>query len=536
MADLKRDSAVGNAGEDTSHVGRGEEKLNDKASSVTEDQPSVASSSSYDSDDKTPTEDGEGKASDGQEQKSTLEKLAENVKDTSEWGWSTLSAWGSSVISTATSSVSTFTNQVGEGLHQVLETVESKLAEPEEGGEAASPGEPDTPDSEPVDQSHDKEPEPSSAEAATAEGKHGSETSSTPPDDEGKKQGWFGGWGASLSEVVSKTTSVVQQTVEQTTNVSKKVMSSGLDVLETIGKKTYDVLAEGDHGLKKTIERSRKNQPNLSQALREAKEEAEEKAKLEEEFLESRKCHYGAQFDDFQGLVQLEALEMLSCMSETKVRGLLDILPKDAAECLKSDLTQIKLTFEEMSPDNDDDDADDHDFHQLLMDYVGRLSLNVSIQKLLQCQAATRQWLIDSEKRLNDDAEDKHSPKEVHERAIQAMAEFTAYSIEHFHRAGQLILQDKTVPMTLYPMMATCLANLTKVLAKEVTWQSTLFVNCLTASAVGQDQPLTDTITNVYLEASNSSTYIQNSFQLLLPMIQLATIQAHPACQALAGN
>lgn len=39
------------------------------------------------------------------------------------------------------------------------------------------------------------------------------------------------------------------------------------------------------------------------QALREAKEEAEEKAKLEEEFLESRKCHYGAQFDDFQGTI-----------------------------------------------------------------------------------------------------------------------------------------------------------------------------------------------------------------------------------------
>lgn len=45
---------------------------------------------------------------------------------------------------------------------------------------------------------------------------------------------------------------------------------------------------------------------------------------------------------------------MLSSMSETKVRGLLDVLPKDASESLKSDLTQIKLTFEETSPDNDD--------------------------------------------------------------------------------------------------------------------------------------------------------------------------------------
>lgn len=45
------------------------------------------------------------------------------------------------------------------------------------------------------------------------------------------------------------------------------MVSSGLDVLETIGKKTYDAIAEGDHGLKKTIERNRKNKPNLSQVL-----------------------------------------------------------------------------------------------------------------------------------------------------------------------------------------------------------------------------------------------------------------------------
>lgn len=51
----------------------------------------------------------------------------------------------------------------------------------------------------------------------------------------------------------------------------------------------------------------------------------------------------------------------------------------------------------------------DHDFHQLLMDYVGQLSLNVSIQKLLQCQAKSRQWLTDYDKRTKDDAE--RSPK-----------------------------------------------------------------------------------------------------------------------------
>lgn len=62
------------------------------------------------------------------------------------------------------------------------------------------------------------------------------------------------------------------------------------------------------------------------------------------------------------GLVQLEALEMLSSMSEGKVRGLLDILPREAAEALKADLTRIKLTFEETSPDNDEGKVNTFDY------------------------------------------------------------------------------------------------------------------------------------------------------------------------------
>lgn len=39
------------------------------------------------------------------------------------------------------------------------------------------------------------------------------------------------------------------------------------------------------------------------QTLREAKEDADSRAKHEEEFQEARKAHFGAQFDDFQGTI-----------------------------------------------------------------------------------------------------------------------------------------------------------------------------------------------------------------------------------------
>jgi hypothetical protein len=42
------------------------------------------------------------------------------------------------------------------------------------------------------------------------------------------------------------------------------------------------------------------------------------------------------------------------------------------------------------------------------------------------------------------------------------------------------------------------------------------------------DGSSTELITGVYLEASNASSYIRNGFRLLLPVLQLALIRAHP--------
>lgn len=57
------------------------------------------------------------------------------------------------------------------------------------------------------------------------------------------------------------TNSPVSACVQGKTLVSggEKVIGGGINVLESIGKKTYDAI--GDHGLKETL----RNKPNLSQ-------------------------------------------------------------------------------------------------------------------------------------------------------------------------------------------------------------------------------------------------------------------------------
>ncbi|KAL7981694.1 hypothetical protein Chor_010889 [Crotalus horridus] len=114
-----------------------------------------------------------------------------------------------------------------------------------------------------------------------------------------------------------------QQNLEENVTLSSSpsgsrgvlVLTGGLDALEFIGKKTMNVLAEGDPGFKKTkilMERT----VSLSQLLREAKEK--EKQRLAQHVTMEPTAHYGVLFDEFQGLSHLEALEILSNESEAK--------------------------------------------------------------------------------------------------------------------------------------------------------------------------------------------------------------------------
>jgi hypothetical protein len=80
-------------------------------------------------------------------------------------------------------------------------------------------------------------------------------------------------------------------------------VTGSLDVLETLGKKTFDVINEQDPGLKKArgFLRDRGNKPNLSAILRDAKEQHEAEDEYQRESEEARKAHFGSLFDDFHG-------------------------------------------------------------------------------------------------------------------------------------------------------------------------------------------------------------------------------------------
>ncbi|XP_030744459.1 protein NOXP20 isoform X2 [Echinops telfairi] len=337
-------------------------------------------------------------------------------------------------------------------------------------------------------------------------------------------------------------------------NTGKSVLTGGLDALEFIGKKTMNVLAENDPGFKRTktlMERT----VSLSQMLREAKEK--EKQRLAQQLTAERTVHYGMLFDEYQGLSHLEALEILSNESENQVRAFLESLDGEQLETLKSDLVFIKDIFAAKELENEEApeqglEERGEEFARMLTDLLFEIHVAATPDKLNKAMKKAHDWVEEDqtvvsvdvakepeeesreeedEKAENPDADAKGERKrkgveDVYMLCIQSLAEVTARCIEQLHKVAELILhgQEEEKPAQ---DQAKVLIKLTTAMCNEVASLSKKFTNSLTT--VGSTQKaevLNPLINSVLLEGSNSTAYIQDAFQLLLPVLQASHIQA----------
>lgn len=411
----------------------------------------------------------------------------------SQGGWGYWGSWGKSILSTATATVAT----VGQGLTQVIEKAETSLGIPS-----------------PTELSAQVEEEEKQQDSSPVDG------ASTETD---KAVGDGSSAVGSAMGMLSSLSSVVQST-------GKTVITGGLDALEFIGKKTMDVIAEGDPGFKKTKGLMRRN-ATLSQVLREAKER-EELQTAERDSSNSEKkvvAHYGMLFDEFQGLSHLEALEILSRESESKVKSVLMTLSGDELVQLRDELDHIKDSFSLVEFDDEEvdenKDEDGSEFERELKEAMEGLSVSATADKLIKACKSSYSQINDMTKQdIDTDGSEedvrKHSVEEVHAAAIRSLAELTARSIELFHKLAERILFSSG------STEARVLSQLTVVLCKEISLLSRKFTSCLTTAGSNEKgDVLNPLITGVFLEASNSASYIQDAFQLLMPILEISHIE-----------
>ncbi|KAM3925989.1 protein FAM114A2 isoform 1-T2 [Leptodactylus fuscus] len=427
------------------------------------------------------TEEEESPTGDKPEQESV-------AKSPSSWGY--WGNWGKSLISTATATVAT----VGHGITSAIEKAESSLGVPS-----------------PVELSF-KDRTETTEDAGAGESSESKEAEGSSP-----IAGAFG-FLTSISTAVQST--------------GKTVLSGGLDALEFIGKKTMDVIAEGDPGFKKTKGLMNRN-ATLSHVLREAKEREEQRVSSEVTTETERRAHYGLLFDEYQGLAHLEALEMLSKESEGKVKSILGALSGEELAGLKKELESLKEVFS-MEEFEDDDEVEkaDEDFVSEVSALFKELQISVRPEKLTNARKAAYNWMIKAEEEEKVTAEeDKAEPQskstieDIHEFAIRSLAELTACAIEVFHKTAALILHGDTQVSAV--SRGKALSQMTVALCKELSQLSKRMTTLLTTTGASEKSDiLNPLITGVFLEASNSASYIQDAFQLLLPVLEISHIQS----------
>ncbi|XP_058526180.1 protein NOXP20 isoform X1 [Ochotona princeps] len=429
-------------------------------------------------------------------------------------GWAGWGSWGKSLLSSASATV-------GHGLTAVKEKAGATLRiHPVNSG--SSEGAQSTPDN----------GVPETTDAAADPGPTGSPPTTPSSGSRG---------------MLSTLTNVVQ-------NTGKSVLTGGLDALEFIGKKTMHVLAESDPGFKRTktlMERT----VSLSQMLREAKEK--EKQRLAQQLTVERTAHYGMLFDEYQGLSHLEALEILSNESESKVQSFLASLDGEKLEVQKNDLICIKDIFaakdleNEEAPEEPGAEEKGEEFARMLTELLFELHVAATPDKLNKAMKKAHDWVEEEQTMVSVDVaqeseqemkkEDKEEKsgssqekqkekrtktiEEVYMLSIESLAEVTARCIEQLHKVAELILHGQEEEKSAQEQ-AKVLIKLTTAMCKEVTSLSKKFTNSLTT--VGSDKKaevLNPMINSVLLEGCNSTTYIQDAFQLLLPVLQVSHLQ-----------
>ncbi|XP_025409362.1 protein FAM114A2 [Sipha flava] len=300
----------------------------------------------------------------------------------------------------------------------------------------------------------------------------------------------------------------VSQITKIVENTGSKLINGGLDTLESVGKKTLEVLQEGDPGLRKKRALFFQNSEkiNLSQVLQEAKEKSEIESKQNNQIVENK--DYAYLLDSFQGLIHLESLELLSKQCQMKLQTVLLSYSGTQLTDIQDTLEQIKgLCY--LVCDDDEKLMNDEEFKKCLITTINKISVDVKIDKILKVSSS-----IDNKSNGEFDTEDC-----IHDEAISALAELTAAAMELYYKLGEMIMIDTQNHQVF--VKAENLSHLNEAVCCRIRSVANKYA-CLLTQFDADDT--SNNISDIYLESSNSSSYIQDAAQLLLPILQLSVI------------
>ncbi|XP_054460381.1 protein NOXP20 isoform X2 [Anoplopoma fimbria] len=371
-------------------------------------------------------------------------------------------------------------------------------------------------------------------------------------------------------------------------NTGKSVISGGLDALEFIGKKTMNVLAESDPGFRKTKTLMQKT-VSLSQMLKEAKEKERARLGNQPisaptahygilfddyqglphlEALEILSNESEAKVQAYlSSLVEEEQDEVKKELIFIK-----DIFIKREEEGKEEE--QEEGEGEGEGGQTKDNAADGEEFVSVLTELLFELHVAATPDKLNKARMRAHDWVNEVEQPVSaetvdgethdqpageappgekekeemkkkdgeeqqgeegkggeeeerkEEENDPRSVEAVYLSSVSSLAEVTARSIEQLHKVAELILHGQDLEKPARDQ-AHILTRLTCAMCKEVECLAKKFSDTLLlVGGQRKAERLNPLVDNVLLEGSNSTNYIENALQLLLPVLQISHIQS----------
>eukprot|EP00111_Clytia_hemisphaerica_P018752 TCONS_00055461-protein len=304
---------------------------------------------------------------------------------------------------------------------------------------------------------------------------------------------WFGGFGASLSGLVQ--------------NTSTDLVTGGIGALEFIGKKTVDMLSDGDPGLRQARDTiAGKKKTNLSALLQEAKETSEKnpstRAKTSDEM------NFNDYFEKFQGNINLDALEMLSNECDNKLERILRLQSHEAKQETEEVLAETQEKFS--LPEDIEESQFNSDFKKDLFATTKQLKMKVTCSKLLNT------WTKLKEKSKNTATE----PKECFNNTISGLAELTSKCVEFYRKVADMFLATDMQARDLALQRASALQSISVMFLIELTQLTNNF-----AQQIADNVDPQKIVTDIYLEGSNCSSIVRDCHDLVLPILQCCIVK-----------
>ncbi|KAH8271204.1 hypothetical protein KR018_001197 [Drosophila ironensis] len=302
------------------------------------------------------------------------------------------------------------------------------------------------------------------------------------------------------------------------TNLGTKVINTGLDTLEGIGKKTMTMLQDNDPKLmnKRKLLGLEANKPNLSAVLLEAKKDADQmEQSLQQLQLEKQKAQlrFEILFEHYCGLVHFEALEILSKESRLKLETLLEAVSGNALADLQETINEVKelLELEDLECDSEGDYTAE--------ELSERLSATIADAELgIQFEDVTKQWAqslawLESEESSSVDLEQAYA------KSIHALSEACALEVCKLHKIAELLLVK---PHHSTANEVDGVVNLCKQFHAHLQGLSHRYAAVL--SSKPDKEEAKSRVSTFFAEMLSGVQFIEKSYKLFTPILQMGAV------------